>query len=136
VKAVLTKRTAYRLWTPEEDAALARAVRDESSLADLARGMGRTPDALLCRAYRVLRLLRPRARAAPKPRAGRESLPPFRPGQAVEFRSSDRGGCWKKGVVEAVMHENGQSGAAVRIRTGPGVWVIRKAVDCRVPEED
>lgn len=48
----------------------------------------------------------------------------FFPGDKVEFYSEDRGGCWKPGTVDSLLHE-GSGSQSIRIRVGPKVCVIR-----------
>jgi hypothetical protein len=58
----------------------------------------------------------------------------FRPGDAVLFRSTEGGGCWKPGVVESMVRAGGNGPRPprmVRIETGVGVWVIRPLACCR-----
>jgi hypothetical protein len=56
----------------------------------------------------------------------------FRPGDAVLFKSTENGGCWKPGVVESLLAPGGNSPLGMlRIRTGPGCWVVRDPRRCR-----
>lgn len=51
----------------------------------------------------------------------------YRPGERVEFRSGDRGGCWKPATVDRVLH----GGESLRLDVGNGVRIVRPAANCR-----
>jgi hypothetical protein len=56
----------------------------------------------------------------------------FRPGDAVLFRSSEPGRPWKPGVVDGLLAPGGKSPLGMlRLRTGPGCWVVRDPRRCR-----